>query len=69
MEKIALDLSLVLAPYFQTLRIITIPFPNAPFAKWSIFFWVGSIRWRATNVLSVSKAEQQCMRIQSPSSL
>jgi hypothetical protein len=38
MEKIALDLSLVLAPYFQTLHIITILFPNAPFPKWSIFF-------------------------------
>jgi hypothetical protein len=38
MEKIALDLSLVLAPYFQTLHIITIHFPNAPFAKWSILF-------------------------------
>ncbi len=38
MKKIALDLSLVLAPYFQTLHIIPIPFPNAPFPHGAFFF-------------------------------
>jgi hypothetical protein len=48
-----------LNPLHETPDIIPIPLSNR-----AIFLQVGSIRWRATNVLGASKAEeQQCVKI------